>query len=48
MPRWAGDPPALFADPRKAAQGRRFTATRSGIDNIVRTASDFMQRSKRT
>ncbi len=47
-PRRAGDPPALYADPRKAAQGLRFTATRSGIDNIVGTAWDFMQRSKRT
>ena len=46
-PRREGDPPALYADPRKAAQGLRFTATRSSINNIVRTAWDFMQRSKR-
>ena len=46
-PRREGDPPALYADPRKAAQGLRFTASRSSIDNIVRTAWDFMQRAKR-
>ena len=45
-PRRAGDPSALYADPRKAAQGLRFAASRSSIDNIVRTAWDFMQRAK--
>ena len=45
-PRRAGDPSALYADPRKAAQGLRFAASRSSIENIVRTAWDFMQRAK--
>lgn len=46
-PRRAGDPAALYADPRKAAQGLRFMASRSSLDNIIATAWKFMQRTKR-
>ncbi len=38
-PRRAGDPPALFADPRLAADRLGFKAELSDIDTIVRTAA---------
>jgi UDP-arabinose 4-epimerase len=38
-PRRAGDPPALFADPRRAADRLGFKAELSDIDTIVRTAA---------
>lgn len=40
-PRRAGDPPALYADPRLAKDRLGFTTELSDIDTIVRTAASF-------
>lgn len=37
-PRRAGDPPALYADPRRAKDVLGWTATQSSLDNIVASA----------
>ncbi|WP_291398744.1 UDP-glucose 4-epimerase GalE [Devosia sp.] len=46
MPRRLGDPPALWADPRKARQMLGWVARRSSIEDIVRSAWAWEQRLK--
>ena len=40
-PRRPGDPPSLVADPSRAKRLLNWTPTRSGVDNLIRTAAAF-------
>ena len=43
-PRRAGDPPELVADPSKAMRELGWQAQHSDLDNILKTALNWMQR----
>jgi UDP-glucose 4-epimerase len=47
LPRRAGDPPTLVADPRKAHEQLGWRATHSSITNIVKTAWNWHRRPER-